>query len=88
MSTQKQYIVEEPFQLTATPISWLEPMSKDELSAIDDIYVVVSKPDFQVQDTHYMSKKLSLGELSGALADSLGADEINGKIDDMQSEID
>ncbi len=44
--TKKEIVVQEPYELTATPISWLEPMGKDELSAIDDILIVVSKPDY------------------------------------------
>ena len=85
--TKKEIVVQEPYELTATPISWLEPMGKDELSAIDDILIVVSKPDYQVQDTHYISKKLQLSELKDSLASSLSIDIALGRIDSISSTV-
>lgn len=43
--TKREYTIGKPYELTGTPISWLEGMPKEELSA-DDILLLVSKPDY------------------------------------------
>lgn len=85
--TKKEYIIEEPFELTATPISWLEGISKEELSA-DDILLVVSQPNYQVQDTGYISKKATLKDIKNALAENLSADLMLEQISYLSTEMD
>ena len=84
--TKKEYTVDEPFELTATPISWLEGIPKNELSA-DDILLVVSQPNYQVQDTGYISKKAKLIDIKDSISESLGIDALSAQMSEMQSEL-
>lgn len=82
--TKQEYIVEEPYELTATPISWLERLGKDELSA-DDLLLLASQPNFQVQDTGYISKSIMLGDLKESLSESLGTQHLQDEISEIST---
>lgn len=86
MSKRIEYTIDEPYELTATPISLLEEIKPEEALA-DDIMLVVSQPNFQVQDTGYMSKKMQLSTLKDALRTGLSVDDLSAELDQAKRDI-
>ena len=87
MSTKKEYIIEAPVDVSATTISWLEniqpvDVEKDKL---DKVLLAVSVPNYEVQDTHYMSKNITIKQLKDVFVDDLTIVDIPDLNDELAS---
>lgn len=92
MSIKKEYKIDEPYELTATPISWLPEVASEDIAEDkqDGVLFVVSVPDYEVQDTYHMSKTLRLSSLKECISQSITIEsipEIKSKFESIDEEL-